>query len=81
MKILLATILLAVLAGALPAAEPKALPGKVSQWRGFERHDIQVDGANAIVVAPKQAAVGRPWIWKAEFFDAFPNAEIAMVEA
>ena len=75
-------LLLAVLASAAAssAAEPKPFPGKVSMWEGFTRHDFQVDGATVIVVEPSRPLPGRPWVWRGEFFGAFPNADIALVK-
>lgn len=60
--------------------EPRPFPGKVSQWNGFARHDFQVDGANVIVVVPARPLSGRPWVWRGEFFGAFPNADIELVK-
>jgi pimeloyl-ACP methyl ester carboxylesterase len=62
------------------AAELKPFPGKVSRWEGFTRHDFEVDGTKAIVVEPETPAPGRPWLWRAEFFGAFPNADIALLK-
>lgn len=42
-------------------------------------HEFLFDGRKAIVIEPKVPANGR-WLWKAEYFDAFPNFEEAMVE-
>lgn len=61
--------------------EAKPFPGKVSMWNGFNRHDFQVDGHNAIVVVPAKPLPGRPWAWRGEFFGAFPNADIELVKA
>jgi pimeloyl-ACP methyl ester carboxylesterase len=58
---------------------PAALPGKKSDYHGFDRFDFVVDGCGAIVVAPHQAAPGRPWIWRAEFFDHRPEADLALL--
>ncbi|MDX2036664.1 MAG: alpha/beta hydrolase [Isosphaeraceae bacterium] len=60
--------------------EPKPFPGKSSLWNGFERRDFEVDGRSAIVVSPKKALPGRPWAWRGEFFGAFPNADVALLE-
>lgn len=62
------------------AAERKPFPGNASTWHGFVRHDFQVGKTSVTVVAPGQVAAGRPWIWRAEFLDAFPNADVALVE-
>jgi pimeloyl-ACP methyl ester carboxylesterase len=54
-------------------------PGPKSAYHGFDRYDFRVDGCDTIVVAPKQAAPGRPWIWRAEFFDHRPEADVALL--
>ena len=54
-------------------------PGKKSAWNGYDRSDFTVDTRPVIVVAPKQAAPGKPWLWRGEFFGAFPNADIALL--
>jgi len=54
-------------------------PGPKSDYHGYDRYDFTVDGCATIVVTPKQALPGKPWIWRAEFFDAFPNADIALL--
>jgi hypothetical protein len=60
------------------AAAPVAAPAvQKGTWNGFERHDLVVDAA--IVVVPKEAAPGKPWIWRAEFFDHKPDVDLALV--
>ena len=63
---------------AAPPAYP-AFPGIVSDYHGYMCHDFTVDGCAAKVVEPKQAAPGRPWIWRAMFWDAFPAADLALL--
>lgn len=79
----LALVALAILFSACCMAEesrtPAAFPGKKSDYRGFERYDFVVDGCKALVVVPKQAAAGKPWIWRAEFFDHRPEADVALL--
>ena len=58
---------------------PPAFPGTRSLWYGFERYDFEVDGQPVVVVAPKQAAPGRPWEWQAEFFGHKPNPDLALL--
>ncbi len=60
--------------------EPQPIPGAVTRWEGFARHDFQVDGANVTVVEPEKPLPGRPWAWRCEFFGAFPNADIELVK-
>ncbi len=71
--------LILVMAGAHAAAAEAPLPGKLGNYRGYERHDFVVDGCQTIVVVPKQVAEGKPWVWRAEFFDAFPQIDLALL--
>jgi hypothetical protein len=54
-------------------------PGPKSEWQGFDRYDFSVDGRKCWVVAPKVAAEGKPWIWRARFFRHEPQADIALL--
>jgi pimeloyl-ACP methyl ester carboxylesterase len=58
---------------------PKPFPGTKSDYRGFVRYDFEVDGQKCLVVLPKSAAEGRPWIWRAEFFDHRPEIDLALI--
>ncbi len=60
-------------------AEAAPFPGKLSEWFGFARYDFEVGGHAALVVAPKQAAPGRPWVWHGEFFGHKPNPDLALL--
>ncbi len=54
-------------------------PGRRSDWHGFERFDFDVDGKPVLVVTPRTAAPGRPWIWHGEFFGHKPAPDIALL--
>jgi pimeloyl-ACP methyl ester carboxylesterase len=54
-------------------------PGKRSEWNGFDRYDFEVDGKPVLVVAPKRAALGKPWVWHGEFFGHKPAPDIALL--
>lgn len=60
-------------------AHCEPLPGPTSDYRGFVRHDFEVDGCPTLVVEPHTAAPGKPWIWRAEFFDHEPQADVALL--
>jgi pimeloyl-ACP methyl ester carboxylesterase len=62
------------------SAGAQSFPGKLSEYRGYRRYDAAVEGCPTIVVVPRQPARGRPWIWRAEFFDAFPQVDLALLE-
>lgn len=76
---LVAWALLASAAEWISGAEPAPFPGQRSTWNGFDRYDFEVDGKPVLVVAPKQAAPGRPWVWHGEFFGHKPAPDIALL--
>ena len=52
-----------------------------STWNGFRRLDFEFEGYPATLVLPKVAHPARRLAMKMEYFNAFPNTEIAMLEA
>lgn len=59
------------------AAAP--FPGKLSKWFDYDRYDFEVGGKPALVVAPRQEAAGKPWVWHGEFFGHKPAPDIALL--
>lgn len=55
-------------------------PGKKTEWEGFDRYDFICNARQAIVVAPRRAAEGNPWIWRPAFFGAFASADKALLD-
>lgn len=55
-------------------------PGKKSKWQGFDRYDFEVDGQPVLVVAPDEAAAGKPWVWHGEFFGHKPAPDIELLK-
>jgi pimeloyl-ACP methyl ester carboxylesterase len=60
-------------------ADTPAFPGTVSDYHGYVCHDFTVDGCAAKLVEPKTPAPGKPWIWRAMFWDAFPGVDLALL--
>jgi len=58
---------------------PTVFPGSKSDWQGYDKYDFKVDGRKCIVVAPRVAAPGRPWIWRARFFGHEPQVDTALL--
>ncbi len=52
-----------------------------SVWRGFRREDFEFEGHKCILVHPDAPRPGNPWVWRAEFFDAFAQVDEAMARA
>lgn len=77
---LLSVIFLTLLATSALGQPKKSFPGTPTEWKGFERHDFEVDGKSVVVVAPKTELPGRPWVWHGEFFGHKPAPDIALLE-
>ena len=76
-SLLAATVFQAITGQQAPQAHDssQAFPGNHSQWEGCDRYDFVTDGRQATVVVPKNAAPGKPWIWRPAFFDAFASVD------
>lgn len=55
-------------------------PGKASLWQGYEMREFSLNQRTCRVVRPKQAAPGRPWVWRARFWGHEPQTDRAMLE-
>jgi pimeloyl-ACP methyl ester carboxylesterase len=76
LRVLSGLMMLSMVAGGW-AAEAAV---KRSEWNGFARVDFEVAGRPCLLVAPKVAAAGRPWIWRTEFFGHEPQGDIALLK-
>jgi len=54
-------------------------PGKTSEWNGYPKHEFEIAGKMVTVVSPKEAALGKPWVWHGEFFGHKPAPDIALL--
>jgi pimeloyl-ACP methyl ester carboxylesterase len=68
-----------LMAGAQAAAIDATPALQQSQWNGFTRIDFQLAGRPCLLVFPANAAAGKPWIWRTEFFDHEPQADLALL--
>lgn len=53
---------------------------KQSEWNGFKRLDFVFEDRSCILVCPNKATDGNKWMYKTEYFDAFPDVSIKMLE-
>jgi predicted peptidase len=58
----------------------KLNPVTTTLWNGCQRYDFTWNGRAAIIVEPKQALKGNPWVIRPAFFDAFAYADSALVK-
>lgn len=50
-----------------------------SEWRGYRRLDFTFEDRAAIVVCPHTPTEDRKWLFKTEYFGAFPSFELEML--
>ncbi len=62
-----------------PTFPPHSSPTS-DTWRGWTRHRFTLDQRECFLVPPRNPAPGMPWIWRARFFDAWPNVDLALLE-
>ena len=53
----------------------------VSKWNGFDQLNFTVADHAAGIVKPANAAPGKPWIWRTEFFGHEPQGDLALLAA
>lgn len=49
-------------------------------WNGYELTRFESGGHECLLCAPHHPLPGRPWIWRTEFFGAFPSVDLSMLE-
>lgn len=76
--LLVTAILFAVQPGLIIAAD-EPFVGKQTDWNGYVRYDFEINSRPVLVVVPKQAAEGKPWVWHGEFFGHKPAPDIALL--
>lgn len=66
-----------------PSGNNSALtfPGPAQDFHGYICHNLTVDHCSVRVVQPKTPLPGRPWVWRQMFWDAFPGADVALLQA
>ncbi len=52
---------------------------KQSEWNGFKRFDFDFEGRETTVVFAEEENRTDKWLLKAEYFDAFPETELALM--
>lgn len=54
---------------------------RISQWKGFTRHDLSFEERPLRIIVPDQALPGNPWLWRARFPDWHTEADSILVAA
>ena len=53
----------------------------IRKYEGCDCIEFSLYGRPTILVEPKEALPGAPWVWRTEFFGAFPFADNALLRA
>ncbi|MBQ3848732.1 MAG: prolyl oligopeptidase family serine peptidase [Clostridia bacterium] len=52
----------------------------ITDWNGYEKINFSVNGRDGFIVCPKTPLEGNPWVWRAEFFDAFNYVDVELLK-
>ncbi|PAW76569.1 MAG: hypothetical protein B9S32_14420 [Verrucomicrobia bacterium Tous-C9LFEB] len=52
----------------------------LDRWNGFERVSFDFQNRASHLVLPPEPLPGNPWLWRPTFFDAWPSADIALIQ-
>lgn len=63
-----------------PRSRPGEFGGERADFHGFAKYRFEHEGAACRVVVPREAAAGKPWIWRARFFGHQPQLDRALLE-
>lgn len=59
--------------------QPQSWYARKTSWHGHDRYHFEVAGRSAYLVAPRQAADGKPWVWRARFPDYHWEMDVALL--
>ena len=60
-------------------AQEKQWFEREAEWNGYSQFHFKVANRNAYLVAPKKAAAGNPWIWRARFPGYHAEMDVQML--
>lgn len=53
---------------------------EITDWNGYRQLHFDVGGRRSTVICPDEPLPGNPWVWRAEFFEAFNYADFALLK-
>ncbi len=60
-------------------ADDCAFTGTAGDFHGYPSIDFEIEGRLCRVVCPKETAPGKPWLWRARYWDNEPQTDIALL--
>ena len=65
--------------GVFAAAQEQAWFDRQTEWNGYQQFHFKVAERPAYIVAPRQPAAGKPWVWRARFPDYHAEMDIVLL--
>lgn len=53
---------------------------KESIWNGFKRLDFKLEDRDCILICPDTPCEGKKWLYRTEYFGAFPDLELVLLK-
>jgi pimeloyl-ACP methyl ester carboxylesterase len=53
---------------------------KTELWNGYKLKKFLLNGCKCMIVEPEKALPGKPWIWRARFWGAWPYVDLALLK-
>ncbi len=72
--------LLTLLASTSSVRAADAVTTTDSDWKGYTKQSFDFEGHKAFVVVPKEAAAGKPWVWRTSFPDFHAEVDVELVK-
>ena len=60
---------LATIAESVDRSSDSVWDGRKSSFHGFDQYNFKFEGVDCKVVVPKKNADGKPWVWRARFWE------------
>ena len=62
-----------------PFATDNLIQGEPGNFHGYTMYSFEYRGRQCRIVAPRRAAEGNPWLWRARFFGHRPEVDLALL--
>lgn len=62
-----------------PFATDNPIQGEPGNFHGYTMYSFEYKGRQCRIVAPRRAAEGNPWLWRARFFGHRPEVDLALL--
>lgn len=79
MRMTLFTVALFFVGALQASADDCQFTGTAGDFHGYASVDFEIEGRLCRVVCPKETAPGKPWLWRARYWDNEPQTDVALL--